>query len=89
MTCKILFSGRGVEFIFGDAWDKSLVEGGSNFSRWGWGGANFQRVCRELPAHIPPSPLEKTLTIKNGQILLYYCFNKIIKGPGTSFQSPE
>ena len=27
-------------------------------------------------------------TIKNGQILLYCCFNKIIKGPGTSFQSP-
>ena len=28
------------------------------------------------------------LTIKNGQILLYCYFNKIIKGPGTSFQSP-
>ena len=27
-------------------------------------------------------------TIKNGQILLYFRFNKIIKGPGTSFQSP-
>ena len=27
-------------------------------------------------------------TIKNGQILLYFCFNKIIKGSGTSFQSP-
>ena len=27
-------------------------------------------------------------TMKNGQISLYYCFNKIIKGPGTSFQSP-
>ena len=27
-------------------------------------------------------------TIKNGQILLYCHFNKIIKGPGTSFQSP-
>ena len=29
-------------------------------------------------------------TIKNGQILLYCYFNKIIliKGPGTSFQSP-
>ena len=27
--------------------------------------------------------------IKNGWILLYYCFNKIIKGSGTSFQSPE
>ena len=27
-------------------------------------------------------------TIKNGQILLYCCFNKIIKGSGTSFQSP-
>ena len=26
------------------------------------------------------------LTIKNGQILLYCYFNKIIKGPGTSFQ---
>ena len=26
-------------------------------------------------------------TIKNGQILLCY-FNKMIKGPGTSFQSP-
>ena len=25
-------------------------------------------------------------TIKNGQILLYCYFNKIIKGPGTSFQ---
>ena len=25
-------------------------------------------------------------TIKNGQILLYCNFNKIIKGPGTSFQ---
>ena len=28
------------------------------------------------------------LTIKNGQILLYCHFAKIIKGPGTSFQSP-
>ena len=28
------------------------------------------------------------LTIKNGQIFLYCHFNKIIKGPGTSFQSP-
>ena len=27
-------------------------------------------------------------TIKNGQISLYYHFNKIIKGPGTSVQSP-
>ena len=27
-------------------------------------------------------------TINNGQILLYYHFNEIIKGPGTSFQSP-
>ena len=27
-------------------------------------------------------------TIKNGTISLYYHFNKIIKGPGTSFQSP-
>ena len=27
--------------------------------------------------------------IKNGQILLYYHINKIVKGPGTSFQSPE
>ena len=27
-------------------------------------------------------------TIKNGQILLYCRFNKIIKKPGTSFQSP-
>ena len=27
-------------------------------------------------------------TMKNGQISLYYCFNKIIKGPGTSFQFP-
>ena len=27
-------------------------------------------------------------TIKNGQILLYRHFNKIIKEPGTSFQSP-
>ena len=27
-------------------------------------------------------------TIKNGQIWLYYHFNKIIKRPGTSFQSP-
>ena len=26
--------------------------------------------------------------MKNGQILLYCRFNKIIKGPGTSFQSP-
>ena len=26
-------------------------------------------------------------TIKNGQILLYCCFNEI-KGSGTSFQSP-
>ena len=26
--------------------------------------------------------------IKNGQISLYFRFNKIIKGPGTSFQSP-
>ena len=28
-------------------------------------------------------------TIKNGQILLYCHFNKIIKGPGISFQSLE
>ena len=28
------------------------------------------------------------LTIKDGQISLYCHFNKIIKGPGTSFQSP-
>ena len=27
-------------------------------------------------------------TIKNNQILLYCHFNKIIIGPGTSFQSP-
>ena len=27
-------------------------------------------------------------TIKNDQILLYFHFNEIIKGPGTSFQSP-
>ena len=27
-------------------------------------------------------------TIKNDQISLYCHFNKIIKGPGTSFQSP-
>ena len=27
-------------------------------------------------------------TIKNGQISLYYHFNKIIKGPVTSLQSP-
>ena len=26
--------------------------------------------------------------MKNGQILPYCRFNKIIKGPGTSFQSP-
>ena len=26
--------------------------------------------------------------MKHGQILVYLCFNKIIKGPGTSFQSP-
>ena len=26
--------------------------------------------------------------IENGQMLLYYHFKKIIKGPGTSFQSP-
>ena len=26
--------------------------------------------------------------MKNDQILLYCRFNKIIKGPGTSFQSP-
>ena len=26
--------------------------------------------------------------IKNDQISLYFRFNKIIKGPGTSFQSP-
>ena len=26
--------------------------------------------------------------MKNGQILLYFHFNKIIKEPGTSFQSP-
>ena len=28
------------------------------------------------------------LTIKNDQILLYCHFNKMVKGPGTSFQSP-
>ena len=27
-------------------------------------------------------------TIENGQISLYCHFNKIIEGPGTSFQSP-
>ena len=27
-------------------------------------------------------------TIKNGQILLFCHFNKIIKEPGTNFQSP-
>ena len=27
-------------------------------------------------------------TIKNGQISLYCHFNKIVKGPGTSFKSP-
>ena len=27
-------------------------------------------------------------TIKNGQMLLYCYFNKIMKEPGTSFQSP-
>ena len=27
-------------------------------------------------------------SIKNGQILLYYHFNKIMKEPGTSFQVP-
>ena len=27
-------------------------------------------------------------TIKNGQILLYCHFNKILKWPGTGFQSP-
>ena len=26
--------------------------------------------------------------MKNGQILLYFRFNKMIKRPGTSFQSP-
>ena len=26
--------------------------------------------------------------MKNGQIMLYCYFNEIIKGPGTSFQSP-
>ena len=26
--------------------------------------------------------------MKNGQILLYCCFNKTITGPGTTFQSP-
>ena len=26
--------------------------------------------------------------MKNGQILLYCCFNEIVKGPGTSSQSP-
>ena len=29
------------------------------------------------------------LTFENGQISLYCHFNKIIKGSGTSFQSPE
>ena len=28
-------------------------------------------------------------TIKNGQMSLYFHFNKIIKGPETSFQTPE
>ena len=37
----------------------------------------------------PPIPsIRETLTIKNGQISLYFRFNKIIKGPWTSFQSP-
>ena len=27
-------------------------------------------------------------TTKNDKILLYCCFNKIMKGPGTSFLSP-
>ena len=33
-------------------------------------------------------PLGKTLAIRNGQIVLYFCFNRIIKGPGIVFQSP-
>ena len=28
------------------------------------------------------------MTIKNDHIFLYCHFNKIVKGPGTSFQSP-
>ena len=35
-----------------------------------------------------PPPSGKTLTIRNGQILLYFGFNRIIKGPGIIFQSP-
>ena len=27
-------------------------------------------------------------TIKNGEISLYFYFNKIMNGPGTNFQSP-
>ena len=28
------------------------------------------------------------LTIKNGQMSIFCHFNKMVKGPGTSFQSP-
>ena len=48
-------------------------------------------VCDGDSPLLPPSPmppLGKTLTVKNDQILLYLCFNKIIKEPGTIFQSP-
>ena len=34
-------------------------------------------------------PLGETLTVKNGQILLYFRFNKIINEPTTIFQSPS
>ena len=80
----MLFSGG--KFTFGGGGqDTNLVE---RESRWreneqifGLGG-----VHSSLPSP-PPPPLRKTLTIRNSQILLY-CFNKIIKGPGTSFQAP-
>ena len=35
-----------------------------------------------------PAAVKQISTIKNGQISLHCHFNKIIKGPGTSFQSP-
>ena len=68
-------------------WWKGIYWGGEIFLDGGGGLRKLLASGGTLPS--PPSPpLGKTLTIKNDQILLYFRFNKIIKEPGTSLQSP-
>ena len=54
MNCKILFSGREVEFIFGDAWDKSLVEGDLIFLGGGGEEQIFSGYAGNYPPTFPP-----------------------------------